>query len=67
LDYPPSYYYYVPPIVVQEPPVYVQQQPAPPASSRQDVPWYYCPSAKAYYPWVRICPEAWVEVPPRPP
>ncbi|HKC83498.1 MAG TPA: hypothetical protein VKD46_05830 [bacterium] len=65
-DYP-SYYYYAPPIVVQEPPVYIQPQPAPPASSRQDVPWYYCPSAKAYYPWVRTCPEVWVEVPPRPP
>jgi len=66
LDYP-SYYYYAQPIVVQEPPVYIQQQPAPPAASRQDVPWYYCLSAKAYYPWVRTCPEAWVEVPPRPP
>src|SRR5439155_14347119 len=61
------YYYYAPPIVVQEPPVYIQQQPPPPASSRQDVSWYYCPSAKAYYPWVRTCPETWVEVPPRPP
>ena len=62
-DYPPAYYYYPPPIVVPEPPVYIQQQPAP---ARQEVPWYYCPSAQAYYPWVRSCPEAWIEVPARP-
>jgi len=65
-DYPSSYYYYAPPIVVREPPVYIQQ-PGPPASSTQDVFWYYCPSAKAYYPMVQTCPEAWVKVPPRPP
>ena len=27
--------------------------------------WYYCPSARAYYPTVRTCPEPWVKVPPR--
>ena len=26
--------------------------------------WYYCPSAQAYYPTVKNCPEAWIKVPP---
>jgi hypothetical protein len=54
-DYP-AYYY--PPVVVQpDPPVYIQQQPG----SQQY--WYYCPSARAYYPNVPTCPEPWVPVP----
>jgi hypothetical protein len=27
--------------------------------------WYYCSSARAYYPTVSTCPEPWVKVPPR--
>jgi hypothetical protein len=27
--------------------------------------WYYCSSARAYYPTVPTCPEPWVKVPPR--
>jgi Protein of unknown function (DUF3300) len=27
--------------------------------------WYYCPSARAYYPTAPTCPEPWVKVPPR--
>lgn len=27
--------------------------------------WYYCTSARAYYPTVPTCPEPWVKVPPR--
>jgi hypothetical protein len=38
------------------PPVYQ----APPAQL-----WYYCPSARGYYPTVPSCPEPWVPVPPR--
>jgi hypothetical protein len=63
-DYPPAYYY-APPVVVQEPPVYIQR-PAPVAPAPEAY-WYYCPSAKAYYPTVETCPEAWVKVPPSPP
>jgi len=61
--YPPAYYY-PPPVVVQEPPVYVTQPPPAPAPQEQAY-WYYCPTAKAYYPNVQSCPEAWVKVPPR--
>jgi len=58
--FPPSYYPSPPPVVLQPPPVYIERsEPAPPA-------WYYCPSAKAYYPTAPTCPEPWVEVPASP-
>ena len=67
--YPP--YYYTPP-VVQEPSVYVQQgtpaaPPPPPAAPESSYSsyWYYCPSARDYYPSVPTCSEAWIKVPPR--
>jgi hypothetical protein len=69
--YPPPYTYSPPPVVVQEPPVYVQQPPAavaPGPQSQSVTPeayWYYCASAKGYYPGVQTCPEPWVKVPPR--
>lgn len=58
--YPPPYYYYPPPVVVQdEPPVYIQRPAPQPA-------WYYCESAKGFYPRVPTCPEPWVKVAPEP-
>lgn len=36
--------------------------PQPPAGS-----WYYCESAKSYYPYVNQCPEGWKTVPATPP
>ncbi len=55
---------YPPPVVIpEEPPVYVQQsQPAPPPPVASY--WYYCPDAKAYYPYVQQCPTAWLKVVP---
>ena len=38
---------------------------APPAQTSQ-ANWYYCESAKTYYPYVQTCPEAWRQVPPTP-
>ncbi len=69
--YPPPYYVYPPPtVVVEQPPVYVEQPPAapaaPPASAAPQAYWYYCQSAKAYYPTAPSCPEEWVKVPERP-
>jgi hypothetical protein len=68
--YPYPYYYTPPPVVIQDPPVYVQQpgqaQTAPPAAAQPaEGYWYYCSSAREYYPSVSTCPEAWVKVPPR--
>src|SRR5262245_54183740 len=56
--YPPPYYYQ-PQVIVQPAPVYTDSG-APPQSY-----WYYCPSAKGYYPTVPTCPEVWIKVPPR--
>ena len=74
---PPVYYppYYYPPRVVvvpqEAPTVYVEQAPqaaAPaPAPAQQPAYWYYCRSAKAYYPYVKNCPEGWQAVQPQPP
>ncbi len=64
-DYAPPYYVYAPPpVVVDQPPVYIQQPPpAPPAAPAY---WYYCRSARGYYPSVPACQEPWVRVPARP-
>lgn len=67
-DYPyPGYYVpAVPPAVIIEPrpaPETTEVPQNPPATSN----WYYCESAKAYYPYVRQCPEPWRIVPPVPP
>jgi hypothetical protein len=57
---------YTPPLaVINQPPVVVAPQaniaPPPPAQN-----WYYCDSAKGYYPYVPSCPEAWRQVPAQP-
>lgn len=66
--YPPPYYVYSPPqVIIQSPPIYVQQEAPPPAPApAPESYWYYCQSAKVYYPYVQTCPEPWVKVPPRP-
>jgi hypothetical protein len=62
--YPPDYYYapgyYYPP----PSPAYIEQSPAPAEQGSQY--WYYCPSARAYYPYVDGCPEGWQRVQPSP-
>jgi hypothetical protein len=64
---PPPVYVAPPPmVIIDQPPVYVQQPPAS-ASSADRGYWYYCPSAKGYYPYVQTCPEQWVPVLARPP
>ena len=73
--YPPPYYYppyYSPVVVQQQPQVYIEQQqvPAAPAESAATAPsnyWYYCASAKGYYPYVKECPGGWQKVLPQPP
>jgi hypothetical protein len=41
---------------VTSPPVYLE---------RPEGSWYYCPSARAYYPDVPACPDVWIPVSPR--
>lgn len=58
---------YTPPVVVVQPPA-----PREPAAPVTPLPaptqnWYYCASAKSYYPYVPTCPEEWQVVPATPP
>jgi len=52
------YYYSEPPVVIQQAPVYEQQAPV----EEQQSYWYFCPDAKAYYPYVKQCPGGWMKV-----
>lgn len=65
---PPVYYYPAPPVVVApaEPPVYVERDDDDDAAPSQAQAWYWCPSAKGYYPYVKECPGGWKRVPPQP-
>jgi len=70
----------VPPVYVEQPPVVTehsmpQQVPPPPSAPGQppqSLPqaaagtWYYCDSAKSYYPYVADCPGGWRAVPATP-
>ena len=59
----PDYPYVPPPVIVEPSAPPVQEVPAtPPAST-----WYYCDSARGYYPYVKECPEGWRSVPAAPP
>ncbi|HYD47278.1 MAG TPA: hypothetical protein VEB21_02965 [Terriglobales bacterium] len=65
--YPFSYGYYAPYPYYSTPAageavVYVQKSQVPATTEF----WYFCPSAKAYYPEVEQCDEEWIKVPPRP-
>ena len=68
--YPPPYYYppryYYQPVMVAPPaPVtYIERAPE---ERSDDSYWYYCPDAKAYYPYVKQCPGGWQQVVPQPP
>jgi hypothetical protein len=49
-----------------QPPVYIERQDeAMPQSEAQQY-WYFCKSAKGYYPYVKECPEGWQKVLPQP-
>lgn len=66
----PGWGWYAPPAYAYAPPVIVERQvaplpPAPPGPAPQ-ASWYYCDSAKAYYPYVSTCPEGWRAVPTTP-
>ena len=64
--YPPPYSYppaYSPAYAYSaEPTTYIEQEPQSPSNW-----WYYCPEARAYYPYVRECAESWQRVSPTPP
>lgn len=77
--YPYGYYpapYYYPPVAYPSypsgPTTYVEQgqpeaAPAQRSDSNSNNYWYYCPEAKAYYPYVKQCAAGWQKVSPQPP
>jgi hypothetical protein len=61
-------------VINQQPPVMVAPQAPVAVAPQMTAPaqpptqsWYYCASAKAYYPYVPSCPEGWKPVPAQPP
>lgn len=65
--YPPPVYYPPQPVVIQQQaPVYVEQAPAS-VAQQPSGDWFYCPSSKTYYPYVKDCAEPWQRVAPVPP
>lgn len=58
--YPAPIYPYPNPYV---PPVVVTPAPPPPQAAPQY--WYFCNSARGYYPYVTSCPEGWMQVVPQ--
>jgi hypothetical protein len=64
----PMYDYGPPPVVVApaSPPVYVERDDAAPSATRPGATWWYwCESARGYYPYVKECPGGWQRVPPQ--
>ena len=64
------YYYANDVYYVQQPSGYEVVAPpadAPAAVAQAPGTWYYCDSAKAYYPYIQQCPEGWRSVPASPP
>ena len=68
MAYPYRYAYPYPyPVYEQAYPVFVQPAPVQPQVQAVIPTWYYCNSAKAYYPYVANCPEGWQPVAAQPP
>jgi len=70
--YPAPYYYYPPyyaPVAAApaSPAAYVERGDTRAAPEPAHDSWYYCPEAKAYYPYVKQCPAGWQRVAPQPP
>jgi hypothetical protein len=64
--HPAPYYYHPAPVYVPaQPTTYIEQGSAPAADSGGW--WYYCDTARGYYPYVKECPSGWQRVPPAPP
>jgi hypothetical protein len=69
----PGYYgaphYYYPRVVgvPAEPTVYIERGDSSAEPEQSQGYWYYCPDAKAYYPYVKHCAGTWQKVTPTPP
>ncbi len=59
----PSLWYYYPTVVYPYPDPYIPPVVADPNMPPPPQYWYFCGSAKTYYPYVQTCPEGWKTVP----
>lgn len=62
----PFYNYPQTVIVPVTPPVYIQQE-QPRSTQQQTNYWHYCRNPEGYYPYVKNCPDGWLQVAPQPP
>ena len=61
------FYNYPPTVVVPvTPPVYIQQEQPRPVQQQTNY-WHYCRNPEGYYPYVKSCPDGWLQVAPQPP
>jgi len=69
MPYYPPYYAYPPVVAVPSaPPVYIQQQPQGAVQPAPQAPvnyWHYCRNPEGYYPYVKKCPDGWLQVVPQ--
>jgi hypothetical protein len=66
--YPPPAYYYPPAVYVPaQPTTYIEQGTSSAPAADPGGWWYYCDTARGYYPYVKECPSGWQRVPPAPP
>ncbi len=63
--YPPYYTYPQTIVIPATPPVYIQQEEIRPVQPQTNY-WYYCRNPEGYYPYVRQCPDGWLQVAPQP-
>lgn len=61
------FYSYPPTVVVPvTPPVYIQREQPQPVQQQTNY-WHYCQNPEGYYPYVKSCPDGWLQVAPQPP
>jgi hypothetical protein len=65
--YAPPYYYPQAGAMPAESTVYIERGDGYSTPEQTQGYWYYCPGAKAYYPYVKHCAEGWQRVSPTPP
>ncbi|SEM81051.1 hypothetical protein [Nitrosomonas marina] len=65
--YSRAYVYPSPLIAPATPPVYIERKvTAVNSTQSQSSYWYYCRNPEGYYPYVKQCPEGWLQVVPQP-
>ncbi|MCP5246278.1 MAG: hypothetical protein H6937_10200 [Burkholderiales bacterium] len=65
--YYPRSYGYPSSAIAASPPVYIQREmPVATSTQPQTNYWHYCRNPEGYYPYVKQCPEGWLQVAPQP-